>query len=119
MTDPPNECLFCQLSAGVIILENDLALAIPDRFEVTKLHTLVIPKRHVIDYFSLNAETFAERWRGVPGHPYVQAQSAQQLIASLHFKIRQQCWQPGLTFEQRFQVASVHSILLCRICDDR
>src|SRR6266404_2261882 len=53
MTDPPNECLFCQRSAGVIILENDLAFAIPDRFEVTKLHTLVIPKRHAIDYFSL------------------------------------------------------------------
>jgi protein gp37 len=34
------------------------------------------------------AETFAERWRGVPGQPYVQAQPAQQLIASLHVKIR-------------------------------
>jgi diadenosine tetraphosphate (Ap4A) HIT family hydrolase len=36
-----------------IILENDVAYAIYDRFPVTTLHTLVIPKRHAADYFAL------------------------------------------------------------------
>ena len=33
--------------------ENELAIAVRDAFPVTALHTLVIPKRHVADYFEL------------------------------------------------------------------
>ena len=33
--------------------ENELAVAFRDGFPVTPLHTLVIPKRHVADYFDL------------------------------------------------------------------
>jgi len=39
-----------------MIGEEELAYAIRDEFPVTRLHTLVIPKRHVEDYFSLNGE---------------------------------------------------------------
>ena len=46
-------CLFCEIPADRIILENELAYAIRDGFPVTDLHTLVIPKRHVKDYFGL------------------------------------------------------------------
>ncbi len=49
-------CLFCQLHPDAILLQNDLAFAIRDGFPVTPLHTLVIPKRHAADYFSLTRE---------------------------------------------------------------
>ena len=46
-------CIFCKISKEKIIEENELAYAIHDSYPVTKLHTLIIPKRHVCDYFSL------------------------------------------------------------------
>jgi diadenosine tetraphosphate (Ap4A) HIT family hydrolase len=46
-------CAFCQIAPDAIDLENDLAFAIPVGFPVTPLHALVIPKRHVPNYFSL------------------------------------------------------------------
>jgi len=45
-------CVFCELDREVVG-ENELAYAIRDGFPVTPLHTLVIPKRHVADYFDL------------------------------------------------------------------
>jgi len=47
-------CIFCDLGAGRIIAENELCFAIRDAFPVTEHHTLVIPKRHVADYFDLH-----------------------------------------------------------------
>ena len=46
-------CLFCQIPLERIIAQNDLAYAIRDGFPVTPLHTLIIPKRHLVDYFEL------------------------------------------------------------------
>ena len=46
-------CIFCELSEDRILEENELAIAVRDAFPVTALHTLVIPKRHVADYFEL------------------------------------------------------------------
>jgi diadenosine tetraphosphate (Ap4A) HIT family hydrolase len=46
-------CLFCSIGAGRIVAENELCYAIRDGFPVTPMHTLVIPKRHVADYFDL------------------------------------------------------------------
>jgi ATP adenylyltransferase len=46
-------CPFCEFPPMRVIEENVLAIAIRDAFPVTDLHTLVIPKRHVSDYFSL------------------------------------------------------------------
>lgn len=48
-------CLFCDISSDRVILENAFAYAIRDGFPVTPLHTLIIPKRHVEDYFGLDA----------------------------------------------------------------
>jgi len=48
-------CLFCEAySDRKVIAENTLAYAIEDGFPVTEGHTLIIPKRHVIDYFGLS-----------------------------------------------------------------
>lgn len=46
-------CLFCELPKGRIVKENELAVVIRDAFAVTGHHTLIIPKRHVADYFGL------------------------------------------------------------------
>jgi ATP adenylyltransferase len=49
-------CLFCAISQERIIASNYLAYAIRDGFPVTSLHTLIIPKRHAVDYFELTKE---------------------------------------------------------------
>lgn len=46
-------CPFCELQPQRIIAENELAFAFRDAFPVTQHHTLIIPKRHVSDYFDL------------------------------------------------------------------
>lgn len=46
-------CLFCTINPNRIIAENELCYAIRDGFPVTPMHTLIIPKRHVADYFGL------------------------------------------------------------------
>jgi len=46
-------CAFCDLDASRIIAENSLCFAIRDAFPVTERHTLIMPKRHVADYFLL------------------------------------------------------------------
>ncbi|WP_416915390.1 MAG: HIT domain-containing protein [Roseicyclus sp.] len=46
-------CIFCDVGARRVIADNELCFAIRDGFPVTPLHTLVIPKRHVADYFDL------------------------------------------------------------------
>ncbi len=54
MIEPP--CLFCELQttgSERIVAENDLAYTVRDGFPVTEGHTLFIPKRHTLDYFSL------------------------------------------------------------------
>ena len=48
-----NDCIFCKLSPKRIVAENKLAMVVRDEFPVTPLHSLVIPKRHVADYFGL------------------------------------------------------------------
>ena len=48
-----NGCLFCELDTKRIEARNELAIVTRDRFPVTPLHTLIIPKRHVADYFGL------------------------------------------------------------------
>ncbi|MDC1240817.1 HIT domain-containing protein [Litorivicinus sp.] len=46
-------CLFCDGASGRVIGENELCFAIRDGFPVTEGHSLIIPKRHISDYFDL------------------------------------------------------------------
>ena len=60
MRDPNNPCLFCNSKASGIVHENNLAYASYDTYPVSYKHCLIIPKRHVADYFELsNAELIA------------------------------------------------------------
>jgi len=51
-----DRCLFCEVQVDDrkrVVAENELVYAIRDGFPVTEGHTLIIPKRHVTDYFGL------------------------------------------------------------------
>ena len=56
MKDPNNPCLFCNVKESGLADENKLAYASYDSYPVTELHCLVIPKRHIKDYFKLTDE---------------------------------------------------------------
>ena len=48
------DCLFCEIQGSErVIAENTLCYLIEDAYPVTVGHALVIPKRHVADYFGL------------------------------------------------------------------
>ena len=54
--DPNNPCLFCNSKESGIAHQNELAYASYDTYPVSDLHCLIIPKRHIKDYFELNNE---------------------------------------------------------------
>ena len=54
MFDPNNPCLFCNSKQSGLTSENELAYASYDTYPVSESHCLIIPKRHVKDYFDLN-----------------------------------------------------------------
>ena len=56
MFDPNNPCLFCNSTQSVLAAENELAYASYDTYPVSEFHCLIIPKRHVKDYFDLSDE---------------------------------------------------------------
>jgi len=56
MKDPNNPCLFCNIKESGLTDENQLAYASYDSYPVTDQHCLIIPKRHVKDYFDLTEE---------------------------------------------------------------
>jgi len=56
MKDPNNPCLFCNIKEAGITYENELAYASYDSYPTSEYHCLIIPKRHVKDYFDLTEE---------------------------------------------------------------
>ena len=59
MRDPNNPCLFCNTPLKEFIFENDLAFVTFDSYPVSKYHSLIIPKRHIKDYFDLTNDELA------------------------------------------------------------
>ena len=56
MRDPNNPCLFCNVPSSEYIFENKLAFSTFDTYPVSKYHTLIVPKRHVENYFDMSEE---------------------------------------------------------------
>jgi diadenosine tetraphosphate (Ap4A) HIT family hydrolase len=54
-------CVFCEIAADRIIEQNELCYAVRDKFPVTPGHALIIPKRHVADFFAL----WQPEWNGL------------------------------------------------------
>ncbi len=53
MINPNDPCLFCEIKKNDVAYENDLAYASYDTYPVSRFHCLIIPKRHIKDYFDL------------------------------------------------------------------
>lgn len=64
------QCIFCKIInkeiPGHILFENEYVLAFLDISQTTKGHTLVIPKKHVEDVFSMTEEDMAHVFSVVP-----------------------------------------------------
>ena len=56
MKDPNNPCIFCKIRKEELIFENELAYSSIDSYPVSKFHSLIVPKRHVQDYFDLSSD---------------------------------------------------------------
>ena len=56
MKDPNNPCLFCNPKVCGVAYENNLAYASYDSYPVSEYHCLIVPKRHIVDYFELSNE---------------------------------------------------------------
>ena len=54
MRNPNDPCLFCNMKESGLVEENALAYVSYDTYPVSDLHCLIIPKRHVKDYFELS-----------------------------------------------------------------
>ena len=56
MKDPNNPCLFCNIKESGCAHQNNLAYTSYDSYPVSEHHCLIIPKRHVGDYFELSKD---------------------------------------------------------------
>ena len=54
MNDPNNPCLFCNITNKEYVFENDLAFSSFDSYPVSEFHVLIVPKRHIKNYFELS-----------------------------------------------------------------
>ncbi|MBD8003792.1 HIT family protein [Bacillus norwichensis] len=65
-----SNCIFCKIVNGELpsakIFENEDILAFLDISQITKGHTLVIPKVHKEDIFEMDEETAAKLFSAVP-----------------------------------------------------
>lgn len=58
------DCPFCKIDRE-IILETELCLVVYDKYPVNEGHVLVVPKRHVSNYFDLEQEEVDSIWQMV------------------------------------------------------
>ncbi|HAG06584.1 MAG TPA: HIT family protein [Peptococcaceae bacterium] len=56
-------CIFCTLPPEAVILQNDLAVAIYDKYPVNPGHVLVIPRRHFPTFFEATDEEILAVYR--------------------------------------------------------
>jgi len=57
-------CIFCQIAANrapkSVVLENERFVAFDDIAPVAPVHVLIIPKRHIVSFDEVDAETMRE-----------------------------------------------------------
>ena len=56
MAEATEQCLFCNKPKQKIIYSSKLLFVVRDSYPVTKHHTLIIPHRHVSNFFDLNSD---------------------------------------------------------------
>lgn len=55
-------CPFCSLPDGDKVLASELCFARWDKYPVTEGHLLIVPNRHVADYFAVTTEEKTALW---------------------------------------------------------
>ena len=55
-------CIFCNMEKEKIIIESEAAYAVFDIFPVSQGHMLIIPKKHIRDYFEAGQQEKKELW---------------------------------------------------------
>ena len=64
------DCIFCKIAnheiPSSIVYEDDVVIAFLDLSQVTKGHTLLVPKRHVADIFEYDVELAKDVFSRVP-----------------------------------------------------
>ena len=64
------DCIFCKIAnheiPSSIVYEDDVVIAFLDISQVTKGHTLLIPKKHVTDIFEFDEELAKEVFSRIP-----------------------------------------------------
>jgi diadenosine tetraphosphate (Ap4A) HIT family hydrolase len=58
------ECPFCNINRE-IVFDSELCIAVFDKYPVNKGHILVIPKRHISNYFDLEKNEIDSIWEMV------------------------------------------------------
>lgn len=56
-------CPFCEIPRESVVAESRHALAIRDRYPVSRGHTVVVPKAHTVSLFEQGLEIQADTWR--------------------------------------------------------
>ena len=56
MSSTTEECLFCNKKKQNVIYSTKFMYVVRDSYPVTKYHSLIIPHRHVANFFDLNNE---------------------------------------------------------------
>jgi len=56
-------CPFCSIPAEEVVLSNEYCIAKWDRYPVGEGHLLIIPKRHVSNYFDATQSEVAAFWQ--------------------------------------------------------
>ena len=54
--DPNNPCLFCKPKSKEVIAETKHAVLVTDTYPVSLGHCLVVPRRHIAEYFECTEE---------------------------------------------------------------
>ncbi len=54
------QCLFCNKTRQKIIFTSKFFFVVRDSYPVTRLHTLIIPHRHVSNFFDLNENELSD-----------------------------------------------------------
>ncbi|MFC2110871.1 HIT family protein [Bacteroidota bacterium] len=56
-------CKFCNVEESNVIKESDYSCAFYDKYPVNNGHVLVIPKRHIENYFDLTRQEKDDLWK--------------------------------------------------------
>ncbi|RYY39401.1 MAG: HIT domain-containing protein [Chitinophagaceae bacterium] len=99
-----DDCVFCNMEESRILDEDHLFYAIRDLYPVSELHTLIIPKRHSLNYFDLNQAEINSSTRLIKKHQKFMSTNDPSIVG---FNIGMNC---GITAGQTVMHTHIHLI---------